>query len=37
VEPPSGFESVALWALSFASVIAALVVVLLWLRNNRRR
>lgn len=37
MEPPSGLESAALWVLSFAGLIAALVVIVYWLRNNRRR
>nr|WP_255356732.1 resistance to Congo red protein [Kibdelosporangium sp. MJ126-NF4]CEL14880.1 hypothetical protein [Kibdelosporangium sp. MJ126-NF4]CTQ96489.1 hypothetical protein [Kibdelosporangium sp. MJ126-NF4] len=37
MEPPNGLESVGLWVVSFGSVIAALVVIIFWLRNNRRR
>ncbi|MBE1471197.1 hypothetical protein H4W33_010271 [Kibdelosporangium phytohabitans] len=37
MQPPSGLESAGLWVLSFASVIAALVVIVFWLRNNRKR
>ncbi|CAM3553733.1 hypothetical protein KIPE111705_13960 [Kibdelosporangium persicum] len=37
MEAPSGIESVGLTVLSIASVVAALVVLILWYRNQRRR
>jgi hypothetical protein len=37
VEAPSGIESLGLTVLSIASVVAALVVIILWFRNQRRR